>query len=197
MPDQKTHRGIYARTPNDGVQLAASSDRWHLFDDHVHLAPHRAADGTLRKFDAELMPFIDSVERGALVVIDMQNDFCSPGGWTDTSGLDYAKCREAIPGVQRAVAAARAMGMWVVWVYWYNRPDLRNLGAPTLYSFKHKPGQKGTGEAAGRHNWILRRINGAVAHRRGPRDFWRASAGRASDVPCAPRRAGSAPADAD
>lgn len=149
MPDQ-THRGIYARTPNGGVQLAASSDRWHLFDDHVHLAPHRVADGTLRKFDAELMPFIDSVERGALVVIDMQNDFCSPSGWTDTSGLDYEKCREAIPGVQRAVAAARAMGMWVVWVYWHNRPDLRNLGAPTLYSFKHKPNQKGIGEELAR-----------------------------------------------
>ncbi len=40
--------------------------------------------------------------------------------------------------------------MWVVWVYWYNRPDLRNLGAPTLYSFKHQPGQKGIGEEIGR-----------------------------------------------
>jgi ureidoacrylate peracid hydrolase len=145
MADPK-HRDIYASTPAGGVQLAASSDRWHLFDDHVHLAPHRAADGTLRKFDAELMPFVDSVERGALVVIDMQNDFCSPGGWTDSSGLDFEKCREAIPGVQRAVEAARAHGMWVVWVYWYNRADLRNLGAPTLYSFKHTPAQKGIGE---------------------------------------------------
>jgi ureidoacrylate peracid hydrolase len=36
--------------------------------------------------------------------------------------------------------------MWVIWVYWYNRPDLRNLGAPTLHSFKHTPEQKGIGE---------------------------------------------------
>ena len=84
MPDSK-HRDIYARTADGGVQLAASSDRWHLYEDYVHLAPHRPADGTLRKFDAELMPFVDSVERGALVVIDMQNDFCSPGGWTGGS----------------------------------------------------------------------------------------------------------------
>jgi ureidoacrylate peracid hydrolase len=34
----------------------------------------------------------------------------------------------------------------VIWVYWHNRPDLRNLGAPTLYSFKHDPHQKGIGE---------------------------------------------------
>ena len=142
-------REIYARTPDGGVQLAASSDRWHLFDDHVHLAPHRAGDPRLRRFDAELMPFVDSLDRGALVVIDMQNDFCMPGGWTDASGLDYRRCREAIPGVRRAVEAAHGYGMWVVWVYWSNRPDLRNLGAPTLYSFKHTPDQKGIGEPLG------------------------------------------------
>ena len=139
-------RDIYAATPGGGVQLAASTDRWHLFEDYVHLAPHRAGDAALRKFDAELMPFVDSPERGALVVIDMQNDFCCKGGWTDASGLDYEKCREAIPGAKRAVETAHALGMWVVWVYWYNRPDLRNLGAPTLYSFKHKPSQRGIGE---------------------------------------------------
>jgi ureidoacrylate peracid hydrolase len=36
--------------------------------------------------------------------------------------------------------------MWIIWVYWHNRPDLRNLGAPTLHSFKHNPSQKGIGE---------------------------------------------------
>ncbi|WP_412067315.1 cysteine hydrolase family protein [Rubrivirga sp. IMCC43871] len=138
-------RHIYSETPDGGVQLAASTDRWHVFEDHVHLAPH-LTDGPLYRVDAELKPFVDSLARGALIVIDMQNDFCSPGGWTDASGLDYTACREAIPGVQRAVEAAREHGMWVVWVYWYNRPDLRNLGAPTLYSFKHTPSQKGIGE---------------------------------------------------
>ena len=62
------------------------------------------------------------------------------------SGLDYGRCRAAIPGARRAVEAAHAHGMWVVWVYWSNRPDLRNLGAPTLYAFKHRPDQKGIGE---------------------------------------------------
>ena len=148
MPDS-THRDIYATTPGGGVQLAAGSDRWHLNEEYIHLAPH-LSDTPLYRFDAELMPFVDGLERGALIVIDMQNDFCAPGGWTDASGLDYKACREAIPGVQRAVQAARDHGMWVVWVYWSNRPDLRNLGAPTLYSFKHTPDQKGIGEPLGR-----------------------------------------------
>jgi ureidoacrylate peracid hydrolase len=146
---QKT-REIYATTPDGGIQLAASTDRWHLYEDHVDLSPHKAGSPTRRRFEAKLKPFVDTTERGALVVIDMQNDFCAPGGWTDSSGLDHRKCRKAIPGVQRAVRAARAHGMWVIWVYWHNRPDLRNLGAPTLHSFKHELGQKGIGERLGK-----------------------------------------------
>ena len=98
------------------------------------------------KWEAELKPFVDNPNRGALVITDMQNDFCAKGGWTDASGLDYEGCREAIPGVQRAIEAARGYGMWIIWVYWHNRPDLRNLGAPTHHSFKHSPKQLGIGE---------------------------------------------------
>lgn len=143
--EQRGHREIYARTEDGGVQFAASADRWHLYEDHVHLAPHHTG-GELLRFEAQLKPFVDSPDRQALVIVDMQNDFCAPGGWTDASGLEYARCREAIPGVVRALEVARARGMWVIWVYWHNRPDLRNLGAPTLYSFKHDPAQKGIGQ---------------------------------------------------
>lgn len=138
-------REIYAPTPDGGVQFAASADRWHLYEDHVHLAPHHTEGGLLR-FEAKLMPFVDNPDRQALLIIDMQNDFCSPGGWTDASGLDYQRCRQAIPGVIRALEIARGREMWVIWVYWHNRPDLRNLGAPTLYSFKHSLEQRGIGQ---------------------------------------------------
>ncbi len=139
------HREIYAATEDGGVQLAASADRWYVYDDYVHLSPHHT-EGGLLKFDAELKPFVANPSRGALVITDMQNDFCAKDGWTEASGLDYEGCREAIPGIQRAIDAARGYGMWTVWVYWHNRPDLRNLGAPTLHSFKHSPEQRGIGE---------------------------------------------------
>ncbi len=138
-------RIIYSRAPDGGIQLAASADRWHLHDDYVHLAPHHTAGGLLR-WDAELKPIVDNPDRAALVIVDMQNDFCSPGGWTDASGLDYRACREAIPAIQRAIGTARELGIWVIWVYWHNRPDLRNLGAPTLHSFKHDADQAGIGQ---------------------------------------------------
>jgi ureidoacrylate peracid hydrolase len=140
------NREIYRETSEGAIQLAASADRWYLTNEYVHLSPHHT-EGTLLRYDAQLKPIIDNPDRGALVVIDMQNDFCSPGGWTDTSGLDFQACREAIPGIQRAIDAARSRGMWIIWVYWHNREDLRNLGAPTLYSFKHDIDQKGIGES--------------------------------------------------
>lgn len=140
-----TFRTIYAEDDHGGVQLASSADRWSLHEDYVHISPHHG-EGDWVKVDAELKPFVDQPERGAVVVVDMQNDFCAPGGWTDRSGLDFGACRRAIPGVQRAIEAGRALGMWVIWVYWHNRPDLRNLGAPTLHSFKHDPEQAGIGQ---------------------------------------------------
>lgn len=136
---------IYQETSNGEVQLASNADRWHLGRDEVHLSPHHT-EGELYRWNAELLPFIDNPDRGAVLIIDMQNDFCEPGGWTDASGLDAERCRGAIPGVQRAIDAARDHGMWVIWVYWQNRHDLRNLGAPTLFSFKHSIDQVGIGQ---------------------------------------------------
>jgi ureidoacrylate peracid hydrolase len=141
-----SHRDIYSKTPDGGVQLAASADRWILYEDYVDLAPYHGDSARRFRLEAELSPVVVDFARSALVIIDMQNDFCSPGGWTDASGLNYQGCRESIPGIQRALEIAREHDMWVIWVYWHNRPDLRNLGAATLHAFKHKPGQAGIGE---------------------------------------------------
>lgn len=51
--------------------------------------------------------------------------------------------------------------MWVIWVYWHNRPDLRNLGAPTLYSFKHTLEQAGIGQELERGSVLIRDSWGA------------------------------------
>ncbi|MFC3500449.1 cysteine hydrolase family protein [Micromonospora krabiensis] len=138
-------RDIYGDTGDGGVRLGGGAARWHLYDDRVDLAPHEPAARRTR-FDAELLPFVADLDACALAVIDVQNDFCSPGGWTDRSGLDHTACRAAVPGAVRAVRAARRHRIPVLWIYWHNRPDLRNLGAPTLWSFKHRRNQRGIGE---------------------------------------------------
>jgi nicotinamidase-related amidase len=63
----------------------------------------------------------------ALLVIDMQADFLSPGGYLAGMGYDLAGVRAAIPGVQRLLAASRAAGLPIVHTRQAYRPDLADL----------------------------------------------------------------------
>lgn len=141
-----THRKIYQNTENGGVQLGASTERWHLEKDFIDLSPHHRPIGKLLNIHTDEIPIVEDTRRMALVIVDMQNDFCSEGGWADRAGYDTQRCRSAIPGIQRAVRWARKHDLWVIWIGWANREDLRNLGAPTLYQYKKSLGMKGIGE---------------------------------------------------
>jgi len=83
------------------------------------------------------------LERSVLMVIDMQNDFCTGGGWVDHLGADYAPDRAPIAPLQRLLPAWRAAGGAVVWVNWGNRPDLANM--PPNQHHLYKPAGQGIG----------------------------------------------------
>jgi len=55
---------------------------------------------------ATLSDWVDRT-RSALLVIDMQNDFCHPDGAFAKRGLDISMAQEIIPTLQRLMAAAR------------------------------------------------------------------------------------------
>ncbi len=53
----------------------------------------------------------------ALVVIDMQNDFCAPGGYIDKAmGKDMSAAATIVAALESLVDSARAAGVPVVWV---------------------------------------------------------------------------------
>ena len=60
----------------------------------------------------------------ALLVIDMQRDFCSPQGYAARAGLDVARLAQPIVQIQRLLLAARAAGILVVHTREGHRPDL-------------------------------------------------------------------------
>lgn len=60
----------------------------------------------------------------ALLVIDMQRDFCDPGGYAAQAGLDITALRRPITPIRRLLAAARAQGLLIVHTREGHRPDL-------------------------------------------------------------------------
>jgi ureidoacrylate peracid hydrolase len=52
----------------------------------------------------------------ALIVVDVQNDFCAPEGMMDREGNDLTAVRAMVPRLHRLVDAAREAGVFVVFI---------------------------------------------------------------------------------
>jgi nicotinamidase-related amidase len=75
-------------------------------------------------FDGQLRP-----DNTALIVIDMQIDFCGVGGYVDTMGYDLSLTRAPIEPLKALMAVMRDQGYMLIHTREGHRPDLSDLPA--------------------------------------------------------------------
>jgi nicotinamidase-related amidase len=75
-------------------------------------------------FDGDIGP-----HNTALIVIDMQTDFCGPGGYVDTMGYDISLTRAPIEPLKKLMAAFRGKGYPIIHTREGHKPDLSDLPA--------------------------------------------------------------------
>jgi biuret amidohydrolase len=81
-----------------------------------------AADPYPWPYNGELRP-----QNTALIVIDMQTDFCGQGGYVDKMGYDLSLTRAPIEPIQAVMAAMRQQGFHIIHTREGHRPDLSDL----------------------------------------------------------------------
>lgn len=65
----------------------------------------------------------------ALLVVDMQGDFCAEGGYMHGFGFDLAALRRPIPVIAHVIAACRSVGLPVIHTRETFKPDLSDVQA--------------------------------------------------------------------
>ena len=121
---------------------SAPNNQWRVSQDAADLVRPPLAARRLA-FDAEPQSLAIDLARTALIVVDMQNDFCHPDGWLAHIGVDVEPARKPIAPLQEIVPALRDADVPVIWLNWGNRPDRLNLSPSLIHVYK--PSGEGVG----------------------------------------------------
>lgn len=102
------------------------------------------------KIPAQPYPLSLDLAHTALLIIDMQNDFCTAGGWADSKGFDVTKTQKAIQPLKVMLAALRKTPITIIHTREGHRPDLSDCPPHKLARSKHQKAEIGSEGSMGR-----------------------------------------------
>jgi len=109
-------------------------DHYQLSESAVDMT-RPASPARVMRLPAQPQDIAVDLNKSALIVIDMQNDFCSKGGWFDSLGAPLDGVRKLYDPINGIVQALRAQQVPVIWLNWGVRGDKANLSPVTRYAF--------------------------------------------------------------
>ncbi|MBE9065271.1 isochorismatase family protein [Leptolyngbya cf. ectocarpi LEGE 11479] len=98
---------------------------------------------------AQPYPLTLDLAHTALLVIDMQNDFCTPGGWADCKGFDVSQTQKPIKPLQTLLQLLRQTSVTIVHTREGHRPDLSDCPPHKLARSKRQNAEIGSEGALG------------------------------------------------
>jgi nicotinamidase-related amidase len=118
---------------------------WEVSADHADLTRHPKAPRAV-SVAAQPKRVTFDLARAAVIVVDMQNDFCHPDGWLAGIGVDIAPARGPIAPLYRLLPFLRQAGVPIIWVNWGTRPDRANLSPALRHVYDPTGAARGLGD---------------------------------------------------
>ena len=107
--------------------------------------PRVASEPYAFPFDGDWTPV-----NTALIVIDVQTDFCLPGGYCDQMGVDISLTGGVIKPIRRVLDVLRPKGFHILHTREGHRPDLSDLNPNKRWRSARTGAEIGTGGPCGR-----------------------------------------------
>ncbi|AFY70183.1 isochorismatase hydrolase [Thalassoporum mexicanum PCC 7367] len=93
-------------------------------DMDTQMATYINSDPYKYPYNGDLRP-----DNTALIIIDMQTDFCGVGGYVDKMGYDLSLTRAPLEPIKQVLEAMRQKGFYIIHTREGHRPDLSDLPA--------------------------------------------------------------------
>jgi nicotinamidase-related amidase len=135
---------------------AAEGCQWLVSPEEVDMTRVPRSVRPMR-VDADPQRIVVDASKTALLIVDMQNDFCTQGGWLDVIGVDYQRDREPIQPLSELVPECRAKQIPIIWLNWGVRPDLLNIAPSVLHAHSPTGERLGLNELTPRQSYVLRK----------------------------------------